>query len=213
MLLLLLLSLTVFAQQQEIPVSDDAAWAVILDHSLPEPTVERRHAKIGLSPEDHAIYDQAMDDIENQRRSSRDTYAYLMKKLSPDGQTKLNQFIQKYNQILSAHQREIPVPDDQAARAVFSVHSHYSQVERNGSVTDLTSVVEKGHARIGFSAADHAIYDQAMSDIRNKNRKIGDTYAWLMANLSAEGQDKLNQFIQKEKRMMRSIIQTPIPEE
>ena len=82
-----------------------------------------------------------------------------------------------------------------------------------GSGADSANT-EKHHAKVGFSAADHAIYDAAMQAYFN-NRKHGAaaTMTGLLSTLSPDGQAKLKAFIQAEKAHMQYHTQPPIPQE
>jgi hypothetical protein len=89
------------------------------------------------------------------------------------------------------------IPDEAAARAVFSVHSMFD------SPANIANA-EKHHAKIGFSPADHAIYDAAMqAHFNNKKQHAAVTMRGLLSTLSPDGQAKLKAFIQAEKARMQ----------
>lgn len=103
--------------------------------------------------------------------------------------------------------REHPelIPDDAAARAVFSVHSMFDTPAN-------TANTAKHQAKIGLSAADLAAYNAAMLAYRS-NPKQPPTLAQMQTALSAEGYSKLLAFIRSEKAHMQYHTQPPIPQE
>lgn len=100
------------------------------------------------------------------------------------------------------------IPDSAAALAVFSVHSMFGSAAVNTNT-------EKQHAKIGLSAADHAIYESAMQahfnarSARNRSAQTA-TFGHLLATLSADGQARLKAFIRAEKKSMQYHVQEPI---
>jgi hypothetical protein len=117
LVLFLLLSGMGFGQQTTINGSEHpelipdsaAARAVFNVHSMfgsPADTAntEKQHAKLNLSPADHAIYDAAMQaHFNNKRRNSSATMAGLLSTLSPDGKAKLLAFIQAEKKGMQYH--------------------------------------------------------------------------------------------------------------
>jgi len=97
------------------------------------------------------------------------------------------------------------IPDDAAARAVFSVHSMFA------APADATNTA-KQQAKIGLSAADLAIYNAAMLAYFNSNPKQSPTLAQMQSALSADGYSKLLAFIRSEKAHMQYHTQPPIPQ-
>lgn len=99
------------------------------------------------------------------------------------------------------------IPDAAATAAVFSVHSMYK------TAADVTNT-EKQHAKLGLSAADHAIYDAAMqAHFADKKQHAAAVMTGLMSTLSPDGQAKLKAFIQAEKTHMQYHTQPAIPQE
>jgi len=104
------------------------------------------------------------------------------------------------------------VPDRAAQIAVLSIHSMYATAAQAANTEVL-------HAKIGFSVADHAIYDQVMQNLAAQRgtpgwaRALRSTYATLFSQLSAAGQAQLNAFVQNEKQHMRYQVQAPIPQD
>jgi len=97
------------------------------------------------------------------------------------------------------------IPDDAAARAVFSVHSMFSTPADAANTT-------KQQAKIGLSAADLAAYNAAMLAYFNSNPKQTPTLAQMQTTLSADGYSKLLAFIRSEKAHMQYHTQAPIPQ-
>ena len=97
------------------------------------------------------------------------------------------------------------IPDDAAARAVFSVHSMFS------TPADAANTA-KQQAKIGLSAADLAAYNAAMLAYFNSNPKQTPTLAQMQTTLSADGYSKLLSFIRSEKAHMQYHTQAPIPQ-
>ena len=91
------------------------------------------------------------------------------------------------------------VPDDAAIWAVMNVHKH---MERQS--------IEKKHERLGFNASDHVNYHAAMAALNAlKTQKKADhlaAYNALLSSLSVDGQNKLKEFIQSEKRHMTYVL-------
>lgn len=102
----------------------------------------------------------------------------------------------------------VGIPDEAAARAVFSVHSMF------GTPADIGNSA-KQRDKIGLSVADRVIYDAAMqahySAIQgNDGAAQAATLNGLNQTLSADGQAKLKAFIQKEKVSMHYVTQRAI---
>jgi len=87
------------------------------------------------------------------------------------------------------------IPDEAAARAVFSVHSMFD-TPANAANTS------KHQAKIGLSAPDLAVYNAAMLAYHN-NPKQPPTLAGMQTALSADGYSKLLAFIRSEKNRMQ----------
>lgn len=113
--------------------------------------------------------------------------------------------------------REHPelIPDEAAARAVFSVHSMYGcpTAKADCDVAAVVANTEKHHAKLNLSPADHDIYDAAMQALFNNPKSLTTAFASLLPTLSADGQAKLKAFIQSEKAHMQYHTQPPIPQE
>jgi len=105
------------------------------------------------------------------------------------------------------------IPDEAAARAVFSVHSMYGcpTAKPDCDVAAVVANTEKHHAKLNLSAADHAIYDAAMQAHLNSNKQNASAVmAGLTSTLSPDGLAKLKAFIQSEKAHMQYHTQQPI---
>ena len=127
LLLLLLVPAVGFAQQSTINGSEhpelipDAAaiQAVFSVHSMfatsaDAALAEKHHAKLNLSPGDHAIYDAAMQAHFNaSRKNAASVMTGLLSSLSPDGQAKLKAFIQSEKRHMQYHVQP-PVPQEVA---------------------------------------------------------------------------------------------------
>jgi hypothetical protein len=127
LLLLLLLPVLAFTQQTTINGSEHpelipdvaAAQAVFSVHSMYKTpadiaNTEKHHAKLNLSPADHAIYDAAMQaHFNSKRRNAAATMTGLLSTLSPDGQTKLKAFIQSEKAHMQYHTQP-PIPQEVA---------------------------------------------------------------------------------------------------
>ena len=107
------------------------------------------------------------------------------------------------------------IPDEAAARAVFSVHSMYGcpTAKPDCDVATVIANTEKHHAKVNLSPADHAIYDAAMQALFNNPKSAATAFSSLLPTLSADGQAKLKAFIQSEKAHMQYHTQPPIPQE
>jgi len=106
---------------------------------------------------------------------------------------------------INGSQQPALIPDDAAARAVFSVHSMFSTPANAANTA-------KQQAKIGLPAADLAIYNAAMLAYFNSNLKQIPTLAQMQAALSADGYAKLLTFIRSEKAHMQYHTQPPIPQ-
>lgn len=100
------------------------------------------------------------------------------------------------------------IPDAAAVRAILGTHANFK---------DAASIAnaEKLHAKIGFSVADHAVYDAALQVHFNtkKQNPAAVVYANLLRTLSPDGQAKLKAFIQGEKAHMQYHTQPAFPQE
>ena len=95
------------------------------------------------------------------------------------------------------------IPDDAAARAVFSVHSMFSTPADAANTT-------KQQAKIGLSAADLAAYNAAMLASFNNPKQPPPTLAQMQTALSADGYTRLLTFVRSEKAHMQYHTQAPI---
>lgn len=100
------------------------------------------------------------------------------------------------------------IPDEAAARAVFSVHSMFA------TPTDVVNSA-KQRDKTGLSPADRVIYDAAMQAHynaiqANDGASQAATLSGLNQTLSADGQARLKAFIQSEKKNMQYHKQPPI---
>ena len=120
LLLFLLLPNVGFAQQTTVTGSEHpelipdsaAARAVFNVHSMfgspaNAANTEKQHAKLNLSPADHALYDAAMQaHFSNKKRHAAATMTGLLSALSPDGQAKLKAFIQSEKAHMQYHAQQ-----------------------------------------------------------------------------------------------------------
>jgi len=125
LLLFLLLPAVGFTQQTTVNGNEHpegipdsaAAMAVFSVHSMFDTpaniaNAEKHHAKLNLSPADHAVYDAAMQALFNNPRSrTEEAYTNLLATLSPDGRDKLKAFIQAEKRHMQYHTQP-PIPQE-----------------------------------------------------------------------------------------------------
>jgi len=82
-----------------------------LRHCSVVANTEKHHAKLNLSPADHAIYDAAMQALFNNPKSLATALSSLLPTLSADGQAKLKAFIQSEKAHMQYHTQP-PIPQE-----------------------------------------------------------------------------------------------------
>jgi hypothetical protein len=103
------------------------------------------------------------------------------------------------------------VPDSAAQVAVFAQHCSYAPAKQL-TAAQQAAVTEALHAKIGLSAADHAIYDTVMQAAFAGTQPLATVYATLSTQLSPAGLALLNNFIQSEKAHMQYHTQVATPD-
>ena len=182
----LLISLTLFTElalaQQVITVrgsehpelipDETAAIAVFVVHSdqYNAANTEKHHAKLGFSARDHSTYDAAMTILGRYPEDRNDTYNQLLQQLSPDGQAKLEKFIQTEKHRMQ-HQIHPPAVENERAPLAAASESTWTiyyadnmTINDDGSITITPQVSISGDDG-GYCPASAGMYGVDMPSV------------------------------------------------
>jgi hypothetical protein len=93
------------------------------------------------------------------------------------------------------------IPDNAAYRSVFLMHSHFQTQEE-------TSRSEQFHARIGYTAADHQVYDELLRNFRQQYEILMRTHnAFVDGNVSAASVGDLQKEVSETRQSLSRLVE------